>query len=55
MLKKFKNPKHDKTISSKILVKASAGRPPSGDNTPGIDPDLRFYKLEDSDINEEEE
>ena len=48
-----------KTISRKISVKASAakplGKPPPGDKTPGLEPAIRFYELEDGDKTEEGE
>ena len=41
----------DKIISKKISVKDSASKPlgktPPGDKTFGIDPDIRFYAIED--------
>ena len=48
-----------KTIGRKISVKASAtkllNKPPPGDKTLGIDPEIRFYKLEDGGDTEEVE
>ena len=42
-----------KTISKKISVKASAakpsGKPLPGNKTLGIEPDIRFYDIEDGD------
>ena len=47
-----------KTVSLKP-VKASAannnGKPPPGDKTLGVDPDIRFYEIEDGDKTEEVE
>ena len=47
----------ENNISSKSLVKASSpkpsGKPLPGDKTPEIDPEIRFYELEDSDKTEE--
>ena len=38
-----------KTISKKISVKASSakplGKPPTGDKTFGLDPEIRFYAI----------
>ena len=49
----------EKTISKKSSVKASAtnpsGKPPPGDKTIGLDPEIRFYAIEDSDDTEEGE
>ena len=48
-----------KTISRKISVKASEakplGKPPPGDKTLELDPEIRFYELEDGDKTEEGE
>ena len=48
-----------KTISKKISVKASTakplGKPPPGDKTCGIEPDIRFYEIEDGDETEKGE
>ena len=48
-----------KTISKKISVKASAakppGNPPTGDKTFGIEPDIRFYAIEDGHETEKRE
>ena len=47
------------SISRKSSVKAStdkpSGKPPPGDKILGIDPEIRFYELEDSDNTEEGE
>ena len=47
----------EKTISKKSSVKASAtnpsGKPPPGDKTIGLDPEIRFYAIEDIDDTEE--
>ena len=47
------------TISMKISVKASEsktlGKPPPGDITFGIDPEIHFYAIEDGDDTEEVE
>ena len=49
----------EKTFSKKISVKASAaktlGKPPPGDKTLGLDLEIRFYALEDSNNTEEVE
>ena len=46
-----------KTSSKKISVKDSAakplGKPPPGDKTSGIDPEILFYAIEDGDKTEE--
>ena len=46
-----------KTISKKISVKASSSKPswkpPPGDKTFGIEPEIRFYAIEDGDKTEE--
>ena len=46
-----------KTISKKISVKASASKPswksPPGDKNFGIEPEIRFYAIEDGDKTEE--
>ena len=39
----------DKTISKKISVKDSTEKPPPGDKNVGLDPDIRFYAIEDGD------
>ena len=44
-----------KTTSKKSLVKASAGKPPPGDKTLGIEPAINFYTLEDVDYTAEGE
>ena len=48
-----------RSISRKSSVKASTDKPsgntPTGDKTPGIEPSIRFYELEDSDNTEEGE
>ena len=45
-----------KTTSKKILVKASAakplGKPPPGDKTLGVYPEIRFYSIEYGENNE---
>ena len=45
-----------KSISNKISFKASEanplGNPPSGDKSCGIEPDIRFYDIEDVDDTE---
>ena len=38
-----------------FLAKPLAGKPPPGDKTHGIEPDIRFYELEDGDNTEEVE
>ena len=52
--KKFQN--MGKTTSKKILVKASAakplGKPPPGDKTLGVYPEIRFYSIEYGENNE---
>ena len=49
----------EKSISKKSSVKVSAakpsGKPPTGDKTWGIDPDIRFYDIEDGDETEKSE
>ena len=46
-----------KIISKKILVKESEakplGKPPPGNKNLGIDPEIRFYAMEDGDDTEE--
>ena len=54
VLKKSKNIRNmGKTTSKKISVKASTdkplGNPPPGYKTLGIEPETRFYAIEDSD------
>ena len=48
----------EKSISEKSSVKASAAKPsvkpPPGDKYFGIDPDIRFYEIEDGDETEKE-
>ena len=48
-----------KSVSKKISSKASAakpsGKPPPGDKSFGLDPDIRFYDIEDKDETEKEE
>ena len=48
-----------KTTSKKSYVKASAakpsGKPLPGDKTPGLEPEIRFYELEDDGNTEEGE
>ena len=48
-----------KTNSKKSYVKTSADKPtrkpPPGDKTPGLDPERRFYAIEDSDNTKEGE
>ena len=48
-----------KTTRRKISVKASAakssGKPPPGDKTLGLEPEICFYKLEEGDDNAEGE
>ena len=39
----------DKTISKKRSVKDSTEKPPPGDKTFGLDPEIRFYAIEDGD------
>ena len=45
-----------KTISKKISVKDSSakplGKPPTGDKTLGIEPEIHFYAIEDGDVTE---
>ena len=45
-----------KTVSKKISVKDSSakplGKPPPRDNTFGLEPDIRFYAIEDGDDTE---
>ena len=52
-VEKFKKSKMAKSISKINSVKASTekllGKPPPGDKTLGIEPDIRFYEIEDSD------
>ena len=51
MLKKSNFPKIVKTTSKKSYVKASeakpTSKPTSGDKTPGIEPSIHFYAIED--------
>ena len=48
-----------KSISKKSYFKASTAKPsgklPPGDKTCGLEPDIRFYEIEDGDVTEKGE
>ena len=56
VLKSKKNAKMEKTISKRNSVKASetkpSGKPPSGYKSLELEPEIRFYQLEDVDNTE---